>query len=270
MNLVVLGDCSSNGLNCLAWQVTGDDNISVNFSLQYNSYYDEIIKWYMKQRKQGKYTDPIKMKYIRQQSLKALTAAELNVAWPSFLKTDNRKVFNYSLTGNTFQGYILDLKKHILNYGKPDCVCITDFSQDHVYVRVNSKNEKYSGIVYKNWLDSEYDSNIMSYSKQIFEKKQIHGKKEYNKGQVYLDRKSNHSFYFLKKFLQKNNIDYFFVKFLDQPISNVFDKDRTLNLQNIDQIYADKDTGINSLSKYSCQSVIAQKVAEYLTMTKVY
>jgi len=85
MNLVVLGDCASSGTNCLAWQVTGNDAVNVRFSLAYNNDYNEIIKWYMHQRKQDKFTDPVKMQYIQQQSLKALTNAELEVAWPTFL-----------------------------------------------------------------------------------------------------------------------------------------------------------------------------------------
>ena len=261
MNLVVLGDCASSGTNCLAWQVTGNDAVNVRFSLAYNNDYNEIIKWYMHQRKQGKFTDPVKMQYIQQQSLKALTNAELEVAWPTFLDCT---VFNYSVIGNTFQGYISDLKKHISMHGMPDCVCITDFSEDHVYVRVNSNNEKYSGVVHRGWLGSEYNSNTMSYTKQIFDKKQKQGRKEYNKGQAYLNKKSNHSFYFLKKFLEKNNINYFFVKFRDYDLSSVFDKERTLNIQKMHQVYTDRYTGDKSLLKHNCQSKIAQQIQSRL------
>ena len=173
-SLVILGDCASNGANCIAGEVTGNKDVRVSYSLQYHNQYSDILKWYLKKRKEVKYTTPISMQLLQHESLKAYRQREMEVSWPSLLEC---KTYNYSWNGNTFQGYLSDIKNHIVLHGKPDLVAITCYTPNHVYVRVNSNKEKYNGIVHQTWIDRPYNKDTMSYSKAIYDKKQSKAKK---------------------------------------------------------------------------------------------
>jgi len=259
-DIVILSDCATMGANCLASEVIGNEDAVISYSLKYHNMHNHIIKWYMQKRKEGRYTNPIRMSLIEHESVKAYEQAEMEVSWPLKL---NSKVYNYSCHGNTFLGYLSDLKKHISKHGKPKKVIVTCFSPDHVYVRVNHNEQKYEGVVYQNWIDKPYNPDTMSYSKGIYEKKQKHGKKEYAKDQNYLYRKAYHSWYWLKKFLQKNEIDYFCVrygKFLDYEF---WKDEKVLDLSNIHKVYCNKD-GDKSKLKLQYQPIIADKVEKFI------
>tara|TARA_B100001057_G_scaffold41620_1_gene37284 strand:+ start:1018 stop:1866 length:849 start_codon:yes stop_codon:yes gene_type:complete len=267
-NLVILGDCASNGSNCLASEVLGDDNAQISFSLLYHNMHNHITKWYMKKRSEGVYKNPITTSLLEHESLKAYNNAEMKVSWPFRLDT---KVYNYSWNGNAFQGYLSDLKKHIMKYGKPQKVAVCCYSPDHVYVRVNSNKEKYEGIVYKNWLNRPYNPVAMSYSEGIYKQKQKYGKKEYSKNQYYLNRKAYHAWYWLKKFLRKNDIDYFCIRYRTAITASgeqnkayeLFENEKLLDLCDLHTIYNNAN-GDKSKLKLEYQPIIADKVTKFL------
>ena len=117
MNTVVLGDCASSGNNCLAHQII-DNPKRITYSLAYHKQYKDIIKWYLEQERD--HTVPLKR--LQHTALKAYRLAEKQCSWPSDI---NGTVYNYSKNGQTFMGYLVDLKKHIENYGNPDTVIVT-------------------------------------------------------------------------------------------------------------------------------------------------
>jgi len=263
-NLVVLGDCATDGSNALAWEVTGENDIQLSMSLLYHKRYSEIIKWYMKYRSQGKITGPIDLRFVQREAIQSLDKEEIKIAWPALLDSEKLKVYNYSSHGNAFLGYFQDLKTHIEKHGKPNLVCIADFAEDHIFVRVKAGNETYCGYVIQSWLGTEYNADVMSYSKQIFDKKQKHGKHQYSKNQTWHNRKAYHALYWLKKFLDTNEINYFFVNYRNNSISKLFDKDKTLDLSQSFNQYNDKIKGDISLAKYNYQSIHSEQVKQYI------
>ena len=267
-SLVILGDCASNGANCIASEVTKDDDVRVSYSLQYHNQYEQIIKWFLQKRKLNKHNDTIPFKLLQSESLKAYRQSEMEVAWHKLLDC---KAYNYSATGNTFQGYLADIKKHIERHNKPDLVAITCYSPDHVYVRVNNQEEKYNGIVYPGWLDTPYDSDTMSYSETVYHKKQKQGKKEYASSQKYLNRKAYHSWYWLKKFLKNNDIDYFCIRYRHAVVADrtniaydLFETEKMLDIRELHDVYCHPKDGDKSLKKLEYQPIIAKKINQYL------
>lgn len=259
MNIVVLGDCKSNGLNTMSWEVTNNPDVVVDISLKHEKQDKQVIKWFLSQRKKTGVATKLSTVDLRSASFKALLDYELEQSWPNHLK---QTVYNYSKTGTTFQGYIAELKKHIQTYGKPDVVCITDYTDDHVYIRTNHQQEKHNAPVFRSLFEREYD-NTIPYSKQIFEKRIKQGHVEYTSGQGYLNRKTKHSFYFLKRLCEYNNIKYFFVRFRNGTSSVVFDYKKTVDVTDINSIYT-KVNGQHSLMSYKQQPMIAKKVQEYI------
>lgn len=267
-NLVILGDCASNGTNCIASEVTGNKDIRVSYSLQYHNQHSDILKWYLKKRKEGKYTNPISMQLLQHESLKAYKQREMEVSWPSLLEY---KTYNYSWSGNTFQGNLSDIKNHVALHGKPDLVAITCYTPDHVYVRVNNNKEKYNGIVHPTWIDRPYNADTMSYSKAIYDKKQSKGKKELSSSQTYLNRKAYHSWYWLTKFLKTNNIDYFCIRFRHPIVENriniaydLFENEKILDLRHLHDTYSRPIDGDKSEVKLRYQPIIAEKINNFI------
>ena len=264
---VVLGDCKSNGLNTMAWKTCKDLDIVVDVSLQFSKVTKPIIEWYLQERKRGVYSGPMgSVNYLQHIALKNYVTYEKQFGWPSYLNASN--VYNLSKTGTTFQGYLADIKKHIAEHGKPDCVCVTDFTDDHVYVRTNHDGVKHSGPIFQSLLNSNYDPNVHPYSETIYNKRKEYGKNEIARGQEYLNRKNNHSFYFLTNFLERNNIPYFFVRFRETNSDKLFQKGPTLDLSAIHNMYM-TDQGEHSLKLYSFQQTIAEFVNEYMVNLRV-
>lgn len=259
MNIVVLGDCKSNGLNTMSWEVTNNPNIVVDISLKHEKQDRQVIKWFLSQRKKTSNTTKLSTSNLHVASYKALFQYELEKSWPNHLK---HTIYNYSKTGTTFQGYIAELKNHINTHGKPDLVCITDYTDDHVYIRTNYQQEKHNAPVFRSLFEREYD-NTIPYSKQIFDRRLKQGLLEYTSGQGYLNRKTKHSFYFLKRLCEYNDIRYFFVKFRNSTSSVVFDYKKTVDVTDINSIYT-KVNGQHSFMLYKQQPIIATKVQEYI------
>jgi len=267
-SLVILGDCASNGANCIASDVIGDKEIRVSYSLQYHNQHGQIIKWFMQKRKLNKHNDTIPLKLLQHESLKAYRQSEMEVSWPNLLDCNT---YNLSWTGNTFQGYLADIKKHIASHGKPDIVAITCYTPDHVYVRVNNGKEKYNGIVYHTWIDKPYNPDTMSYSEIIYNKKQKQGKKEIASSAKYLNRKAYHAWYWLTKFLRANNIDFFCIRYRHADVADrpniaydLFKKEKMLDIREVHDIYCHPKDGDKSVKKLQYQPVIAKTVNKFL------
>lgn len=259
---VILGDCKSNGQNTIAWKTCNDYNITVEFSLQYGNITQPVIEWYLKERSRGVYTEPISMKYIQNIAFKKYKLYERQFAWPNYLNFN--KVYNLSTTGTTYQGYIADIKNHLEQNKKPTCVCITDITDDHIYIRVNDNGVKHNSPVFQSFLNSEYNPELIPYSLNIYNKRQQYARKEIAAGQDYLNRKNAHSFYLLTKLLDNHNIPYFFLKFREDAFSSkLFEKKPTLDLSAIHRVCV-SDNGDHSLTLYSFQKTIAEIVQEYI------
>ena len=205
---------------------------------------------------------------LQHESLKAYRQGEMEVAWHNLLDC---KAYNYSATGNTFQGYLSDIKKHIALHGKPDLVAITDYTPDHVYVRVSNGKEKYNGIVHSSWIDRPYNSDTMNYSETIYNKKQKQGKKEIAWSEKYLNRKAYHSWYWLIKFLKSNNIDFFCIRYRYSLVADriniaydLFETERMLDISKVHNIYCHPKNGDKSAQKLQYQPIIAKTVNKFL------
>jgi hypothetical protein len=132
--VLILGDCQSNGNNCLSDQILLDQEPRT-FSLRYHQKTQEAINWAVQQKdfksSNDKWSDDV-WKYLRQK--------EMLCSWTSYL---NANVVNLSFNGAHFFGHCRRLKNYIDLHGIPDLVIVTDYEFSHVSYSVKHNNKKY-------------------------------------------------------------------------------------------------------------------------------
>lgn len=215
-DIVLLGDCSSNGNNALAHEVTGDPDLKMTFSLQYHNLFDAINKWFLEKRKQGEFREyQIDHPYqIQGFALKALREKQKQIAWPSLLPYD---VTNYSVNGNHFSNYVLRLKQHVEEFGKPNFLLITDYSVNHKFIRFRYNNQYYKFLAtnYGNRRepDQPFHTSVIDYPREVFDIEQKRRKTENNKTDEQCMRKSRRSFRVLMRLVDQLNIPFATINF---------------------------------------------------------
>ena len=120
--VLILGDCQSNGNNCLAHQVFDDSDRLQTWSLRYHQQSATVLEWINKNFPEFRPKSDLEIwKFFRQQ--------ELAVSWPSLLQ--RAQVTNLSINGAHFIGYHGRFKKYIAQHGIPDHVIVTDYAPGH-------------------------------------------------------------------------------------------------------------------------------------------
>ncbi len=262
MNIVVLGDCASNGNNCFAHRII-DNPQRITYSLAYHKQYKDIIKWYLKQERYH----TVALANLQHTALAAYRLVEKQCSWPS--KIDG-KVYNYSKVGQTFMGYLVDLRKHIATYGKPDSIIVTDYTENHLYIRTKVANESHEGIVYPTILDTKYNPELHTYSQALFDCRYHKAKVELTKSQNYHNRKSYHAFYWLKKYINELEIPVVYVTFRpNTSISSGFVN--ALDVSDIHNLYCGNNEyqdGEDSELKLKAQQILSDRINTHLTLSK--
>lgn len=132
--VLVLGDCQSNGNNCLADEVTGIKQPRT-FSLRYHQNINQVLHWATKQIDFTASADN-----LESSTWKFLRKKEMNLAWPSMI---NANVINLSFNGAHFFGHCRRLIDWIKTNGTPDLVLITDYEFSHLSYSINYQGVRY-------------------------------------------------------------------------------------------------------------------------------
>lgn len=267
-SILVLGDCQSNGNNCLADDIL-EDKAPRTWSLRYHKQFGAAFKWYLKHRiannirgelPKGDFEFAV-WAYIREQ--------ELKLAWPNLLS--GFTVYNRSLNGAHFVGYQWRLRQHIEKFGKPDHVLITDFTFPHIASTFKFRGQRYVFEKSPNYGNTEWDAD--DYPLPVHEELVKRMTFQLAQPREWYIRKHTKSFNQLVRFMNYYGLNWTVVRFGDARQENVEVFDNIMG-RGIDCIplfkqYASLD-GENGTHKQAIQKDIAAWVSNYLKKGAVY
>ena len=192
--VLILGDCQSNGNNCLSDQILLNQ-LPRTFSLRYHQKTQEAVKWAMQQTDFASSANNLLSdvwKYIRHK--------EMSYSWTQQLDAN---VVNLSFNGAHFFGHCRRLKNYIDLHGIPDLVIVTDYEFAHLSYSVRHNNEKY---YFDSLTTGHQDSTVEMLRQQKLET-------TYNKSRNWHLKFHRRSFNLLIQILKFYNIDYKLVRF---------------------------------------------------------
>ena len=132
--ILILGDCQSNGNNCLADEIIGNKEPRT-FSLRYHKKINPVLQWCVKHKDFASHIDSLESnvwKFVRKK--------EMDLAWPSMIDAN---VINLSFNGAHFFGHCRRLTNWIKTNGTPDLVLITDYEFSHLSYSVTYQGVKH-------------------------------------------------------------------------------------------------------------------------------
>jgi hypothetical protein len=259
--VLILGDCQSNGNNCLAHEVL-NETAPVTWSLRFHKEFTKVFKWYLKHRKTHGVTDTMPTGNLESVVWHYYWEEEQKVSWPALLDIPN--VVNFSLNGAHFIGHHNRLKKYLTNNPKPDHVLITDYTFSHI-----AHSFKWQGTRHvferESYIESEWDPSI--YPLEVHKKRLAGLAHQKAQSRAWHIKRHKRGFNMLIKFLDYHNIPWSVVRFGDysQETINVFDSIMP-NQINCIPYYRQyiTENGENTKIKLQLQHNIAQKIQEYL------
>lgn len=270
--IVVLGDCQSDGNNCLAHEILNDESAITTWSLRYHEKFPEALKWMMNRRKQQGQTFPEKTKIseLQHATWKYLRDEEMSVAWPA--QITNYDVTNFSIKGAHFYGHHRRMVDWMKNNPAPDLVLITDYTFNHAVVSFNHQGhthviEKRLDYNDSHWNPSSYDAEI---HKKILSRLEL----QKSKSRDWVERRHRISYYCLTRFLKHHNIPFLQIRFGETVPEDVVSFDKIMgqhcdiDCQDMFESYrVPGKRGEYSRLKLDLQPVIAlrvqQKIDEY-------
>jgi len=267
MNLVILGDCQSNGNNCLAHEILDqkESNNLQTWSLRYHKKIDVALKWMLKHLKENGTDFEHNTKNIQAMVWNYLRKQELKISWPSMLDP-SMSVYNYSVNGAHFVGYLKRLKTHIEKYGNPDFIFVTDYFVSH-----QCTTFKWEGIRYyfekSTYGDAGWDPEL--YSEPVHERLKARLEIQSTKNKKWHLRKHKKAYDQLIRYIRSRNIPYATIRFSSGTgimfWRQVFDKFMKTDIDCVPERmkYQYKD-GEDSRKKKAIQQVIADKVQSYI------
>ena len=263
MHIVVLGDCQSNGNNCLMHEIA-PDRTHCTWSLRYHNEYDVVFKWMLKKIAQGSKLPEVTVRTVEDVSWAFLRREEKAVAWPALL-TDHT-VYDYSINGAHFIGYLKRLQQHVVKHGKPDLVIITDYSPSHVGVVFKDHGQRYvfESVNYDSyvWKTDKYSPHVRDvYFKRLDSLKRHDDSYHY--------KRHRHYYRLLQQYLDQNNIQSMTVRFgtLEERDIKAFDEFMSTDVDCTEEFkeYTTRE-GEHSLTKLQLQQTIAAKIKHHLPM----
>lgn len=261
MKILVLGDCQSNGNNCLADDVLGENTLRT-WSLRYHKTFPQAFKWYLKHRIQNNIKDPIPSGDIESAVWLYLREQELKIAWPSLLEGD---VVNRSLNGAHFIGYHKRLLQYMERVGKPDCVIVTDFTFPHIVSSFKHNGKRYVFEKSPNYGDVEWNPDDYPFEVHLELKKRMEF--QLVQPREWYIRKHTRSFNTLTKVLNYYKLKWIVVRFGDDQQHNidVFDSIMGRGIDCID-LYKQYhiDGAEDGTEKTRVQKNIAQRIQQHL------
>ena len=263
MKILVLGDCQSNGNNCLADQVL-NESLPRTWSLQYhNENFKKIMKWFLEDRVKNNEVEKISIRNIEAEVWKYLQTQERKLAWPALL---NGEVTNRSFNGATFVGYHKRLIEYINTVGIPDHVLVTDFTFPHIVSSFKYDNKRYVFEKSPNYGSRQYNPN--DYPVEVHLKLADRITFQLSQPREWHIKKHTKSFDQLVKVLTHYNLKWTVFKFGDTKQENidVFDKimGDGINCLDLFQQYHYTEGGENSTMKLNLQQTIANRIQSYI------
>jgi hypothetical protein len=326
-DLVVLGDCASNGSNTMLHEVFQDPEITATFSIQYHLINRKhAMIWYLKNRKAGPlrfdqierlasefqaqemgkpggehgaheattefnrefnkdpkfqgtrmvewylsetgqssadFGDPQR---LRTAALGHLKQLEEQRAWVHQLENPQGGVYNYSVNGNHFGNYLLRIRKHMAQHGKPRLVLITDYEQDHIFTNLWHAGQRYTALMSSRYLYMDHDEQAVV-PEEVYNLRRKQYVYEKNKPRQYRDRKSRRYQALLEKYLEQEGIPYVYILYMHENLPFVAGRD-FIDLRHIyDSWYLDKHgerypEGHNCKKKFDTQAECARIVQD--------
>jgi hypothetical protein len=261
MKILVLGDCQSNGNNCLADQVL-NETAPRTWSLRYHNNFPQAFKWYLKHRLLNKVKEPMPSGDIESAVWAYLRNEELRLAWPNLLDAE---VTNRSLNGAHFVGYHKRLLQYINTVGVPDHVLVTDFTFPHIVSSFKRDNKRYVFEKSPNYGDVEW--NPGEYSMDVHQVLKERMKFQLSQSRDWYIRKHTKSFNQLVKVLDYYKLKWSVVRFGDDEQQNIDVFDNIMG-RGIDCIDFYQQYHINGAEdgtkKLQLQSEIARRIQDRL------
>ena len=261
MKILVLGDCQSNGNNCLADQVL-EETAPRTWSLRFHKNFQQAFKWYLKHRIANNVKDPIPSGDIESAVWAYLRNEELKLAWPNLL---NGEVVNRSLNGAHFVGYHKRLLQYIERNGAPDHVLVTDFTFPHIVSSFKRNGVRYVFEKSPNYGDVEW--NPSDYPLDVHNELKARMEFQLAQSREWYIRKHTKGFNQLIKVLEHYKLKWTVVRFGDDEQQNidVFDAIMGRGIDCID-LYKQyhENFAENSTKKLQLQSEIVRRIQGYL------
>ena len=259
--VIILGDCQSNGNNCLAHEILSDDSPRT-WSLKFHNEFRSVFKWYLQHRKANGVREPMPAGNIETVVWNYYWEQEKKEAWPSLLNIPN--VVNFSKNGAHFIGHHYRLKKYLEINPKPDHVLVTDYTFSHI-----ARSFKWQGKRYlferENYVDSEWNPD--AYPLEVHQRRLQGIQFQKSQSREWQIRRHKKGFDMLVKFLKFHGINYSIVRFGDprEENSSAFDTimGNQIDCKSFFQQYTTL-AGENANKKLAVQKDIAQLVQEHL------
>ena len=260
MKILVLGDCQSNGNNCMSDEVMQDARPR-SWSLRHHGLHRQVVQWAMAARKRGEISGTF---HWPQDAWKHLRRRELAVAWPSLLP--NATVRNLSVNGAHFLGHCHRLRLQLADH-RPDHVIITDHRPNHVGFLVRAGGGRY---VFEGDNYQEHDYK-QQYPREVHEarlQRQAAQKSLTWQGSV---AKHARSYRLLERMLREQRMDFTVLRFggITAEEQLAFDQFMPTDLDCSAHFrrYLTGDGLEWSTLKLLQQAAIAQQVAEHLRLS---
>lgn len=253
--IVVLGDCQSNGNNCLAHQIIESPRLHT-WSLRFHKEFQPVFKWYLKHKIAHNDRTPMPNNNLEGVVWHYFWEQELAVSWPFLLDAN---VINFSKNGAHFIGYHHRLKKYLKDNPAPDHIIITDYTFSHQATSFRFNNRRYL-FERETYIASEWNAN--DYPEAVHLKRLAGVDKQKKESHNRKLRKHRLAFKMLIKFIESQNIPYTLVRF-----NSEFDEfmPREVDCTSLYNQYTTVD-GEDSKLKFDIQPTVAELVATKLSI----
>ena len=260
MKIVVLGDCQSNGNNCLADEIMQNSELRT-WSMRHNKQLAQVTRWMLSQRKKDAASDMVELKNLEDHVWKYLREQEMKLAWPAMIKA---QVVNLSYNGAHFSGHWYRLAE-FLQKDRPNHIIITDYQINHVGVVFRYQGKQYS-FEGTNYNESAYHGQ---YPLAVHELRMRNMERNKRQTHDWTMRKHRRCYQGLTALIESYQIPYSLMKFgnVTGAAQAPFDQfmPTQIDCTNMYGSYTVAD-GEWSHKKRICQSKIADLVNSYLDL----
>jgi len=313
MDLVVLGDCATNGSNTMLHEVFQDPELRATFSMHYHLINRRhMLSWYLRNRRPGQkirldqieeqanqqqsrelgelggdaesreaiqrfnteftmdprfqgtrltdwyleqtgqtsthFSDP---EQLRVAALAHLKRLEEQRSWVRLLENPRGRVYNYSVNGNHFGNYLIRIRKHVAQHGRPGLVLITDYEQDHIFTNVRHRGQRYTALMSPRYLYMEpEDQEVVS--QEVYDLRRRQYVYQRNKPRQYRDRKSRRYQALLEKYLAQEGIRHKYILYMHENLPFVHGRD-FIDLRHVYDSWYHDDNGERYPDGHNCR-----------------
>lgn len=250
--ILVLGDCIATGQNCLIHNILEqEDCLRQDFNLINDKKEQAMLgKWYLINRDK---TIKMNKKTLFSEAFKFKREQEKLVAWPTYLNAES--IVNLCVSGESFMGMTVKLKKYLENNKMPDLVLITDIARTHYCYYTNYEGKK---IPIKRDI-SFVDEDQHLYPPTAYKKFQKSVDAQVKQGEKYWIKKNNRLIKILENNLKTFNLNYEYV-FFRSISKNFLTSRQPIESYHLLSLYTDSDQSISTKKKLETQQIIAELV----------